>query len=235
MGRGVYKKGFRLEPEWHILGVYSITCTVNDKKYIGSSKNCYNRRELHKFYLRHKRHYNKPLQEDYDLYGEDKFIFEIVERVEDIDILRDREQYWIDFFDSYENGYNICPCAKDSTGFRFSEEKKEEMKQYWKEHPRKVNLTGPRWCWEHSQEIQNRPEVKEKVRKGKIRNIKNGILPKGYKFTEEQVIEILTRLKNGERQTDLAKEYGVKDSCISRIKNKIHWGYLANEHPELYE
>lgn len=235
MGRGVYKKGFRLEPEWHTSGVYSITCTINDRKYIGSSVNCYKRREEHRFHLRHNTHHSKLLQEDYNLYGEDKFIFEIVEKIEDTDTLKEREQYWIDFLETYKNGYNVCPYAKDSTGYRFSEEKKEEMRQYWREHPRKVNTKGLILGWEQSKEIQNRPEVREKIQQTRKNNIKKGVLPKYYKLTEEQVIEILKRLKNGERACDLAIEYGVRDSCISRIKNKTHWEYLADEHPELYE
>ena len=37
-------------------------------------------------------------------------------------------------------------------------------------------------------------------------------------FTGEQVMEILRRIKNGEKQTDLAKEYGVSLSTINHIK-----------------
>ena len=38
-------------------------------------------------------------------YGEDKFIPSIIEECEDI-FLDEREKYWIEYFDSYNNGYN---------------------------------------------------------------------------------------------------------------------------------
>ena len=39
-------------------------------------------------------------------YGLDNFIFEIIEELEDYSIAAEREKYWIQYYNSYKNGYN---------------------------------------------------------------------------------------------------------------------------------
>lgn len=50
-------------------------------------------------------------------------------------------------------------------------------------------------------------------------NTRNG----GAKLTPDQVIEIRLKCKNGEKQEDLSKEYGVSRPTITRIANKTIW------------
>lgn len=45
-------------------------------------------------------------------------------------------------------------------------------------------------------------------------------------LTEEKVIRIKQRLKQGESQKKLAEEFGVSPQTISNIKHKITWGWL---------
>lgn len=86
--------------------IYIIGCVINSKVYIGRTINPHTRRYRHFNALREGRHYNKFLQSDFDQYGESAFQFEIVEScVADLRI-RERESYWIDFCNSFENGYN---------------------------------------------------------------------------------------------------------------------------------
>jgi group I intron endonuclease len=60
-------------------GVYKITNIVNKKVYIGSSKSIRARLLDHICLLRKKRHHFGHLQRAYDLYGSDKFLFEVIE------------------------------------------------------------------------------------------------------------------------------------------------------------
>jgi group I intron endonuclease len=57
-------------------GVYKITCLENGKIYIGSSKNINSRWNNHRWNLRNGKHHNYFLQSDWDMYGEDVFVFE---------------------------------------------------------------------------------------------------------------------------------------------------------------
>lgn len=96
-----------------ICGIYKVTNTVNNKCYIGKAKNIYKRFSAHKINSR----LPKPDKRSSPLlyyalnkYGIDRFIFEIVEELElNEDILKERELYWMDYYNSYEDccGYNL--------------------------------------------------------------------------------------------------------------------------------
>jgi len=61
-------------------GVYKITNTKTGTIYIGQSTAYPHRWNCHKSHLRHNRHEIPQLQEDYDTYGEEAFIFEVIEQ-----------------------------------------------------------------------------------------------------------------------------------------------------------
>ena len=48
------------------------------------------------------------------------------------------------------------------------------------------------------------------------------------KLNRDQVLEIRSRLANGERQADLAREYGVHAMNIHCIKTRQHFGYIPD-------
>lgn len=90
-----------------IIGVYSIQNKHNGKRYVGCSTNIQNRWKNHKYMLKNGKHENSHLQGAYDKYGSDAFEYSILERC-DIDILQEREEYWIAYYNSKNDGYNMC-------------------------------------------------------------------------------------------------------------------------------
>lgn len=48
----------------------------------------------------------------------------------------------------------------------------------------------------------------------------------GAKLSEHDVLAIREAIRNGIKQRDLAAQYGVGQSTISRIKRETHWRYL---------
>lgn len=56
-------------------GLYMIRCDVNDKRYYGESTNVSMRLNSHRSVLKQGIHHCRPLQEDWDRYGEAKFDF----------------------------------------------------------------------------------------------------------------------------------------------------------------
>jgi group I intron endonuclease len=85
-------------------GIYKITNLLNNKVYIGQSKNIPNRFKGH---IR-QRSRNYPLYNSFRKYGIDNFKFEVIEYA-DINILDELEIKYIKKYKSLinENGYNI--------------------------------------------------------------------------------------------------------------------------------
>jgi group I intron endonuclease len=92
-------------------GIYGIRNTINQKLYIGSSKNIDNRVYNHFSNLKNNNHKNKHLQAAYNKYGKDVFKIEILESCTR-EVLLQREQYYIDSY-PWETLYNK---TKNATG-----------------------------------------------------------------------------------------------------------------------
>lgn len=88
-----------------IICIYKITCLINNKIYIGQTINFKNRKSYHKCSLKHNRHDNKYLQEDYNNYGLSQFKFEIVEKCKVEDLL-EKETYWMNYYGGI-NSYKL--------------------------------------------------------------------------------------------------------------------------------
>lgn len=75
-------------------GVYCLINIINNKRYIGSSKNIYQRLLKHRSLLRKNKHENVKLQNSWNKYQEDKFNFYILEFCNENDLLV-KEQHYI--------------------------------------------------------------------------------------------------------------------------------------------
>lgn len=97
-------------------GIYKITNKINNKSYIGQSKNIKYRwkNEKNDAYNSNSESYNYPLSRAFRKYGLNNFTFEVLEEcnIEDLD---KREQYYIDLFDSIQNGYNQVNVTQGGT------------------------------------------------------------------------------------------------------------------------
>lgn len=91
-----------------ISGIYCIENIVNNKKYIGLSTDINSRKQSHFSHLRNNQHVNKHLQFAWNKYGACNFVFYVLEECA-VDILDDRERYYIAKYQSDVNdyGYNI--------------------------------------------------------------------------------------------------------------------------------
>ncbi len=96
-------------------GVFQIKNTANGKIYLGSSLNLEGPLNSHKFMLTIGSHRNETLQKEWNEYGADKFVFEILEvvKVKDDpnfnldDELTLLEQIWLEKLQPFgERGYN---------------------------------------------------------------------------------------------------------------------------------
>lgn len=104
-------------------GVYEIRNLVNGMKYIGSTKKNFNNRwKQWRYCLRKNRAgVHRYLQNAWNKYGESNFEFVVLETVNSIDLVLEREQYWID------NSDNLYNLAKKVVGTRACKENREKL------------------------------------------------------------------------------------------------------------
>lgn len=105
-------------------GIYKITCISNEKFYIGSSNKLRNRITEHKRVLRKGTHPNSKLQRAWNKYGEEAFIFEVVEIVDEVSLLLAREQFWMD---STKPFFNILRTAGSQLGYRHTQDARRRI------------------------------------------------------------------------------------------------------------
>lgn len=89
-------------------GIYAIFCISNNKVYFGKSVNVRSRLLKHQRCLRNGEHVNKRLLRAFRKYGEQSFIYCMIEEVSP-DRLTEREKYYIMHYKSYRDyyGFNI--------------------------------------------------------------------------------------------------------------------------------
>ena len=100
-----------------MIGIYKFQNKLNNKVYIGQSIN------IEKRFKEHLSNMLNPNTKDYNSkfyralrkYGIANFTFEIIEEVSK-NILNEREEYWVNFYNSYLDGYN-----SNSGGFKVTE------------------------------------------------------------------------------------------------------------------
>src|SRR5271166_3766517 len=108
--------------------IYRSTNLFNYKMYIGQTKQPLSIRWYqHKHDMRFKTHFCKALKK----YGPECFIIEVLEEVDSIELLDEREIYWIKYYNTFNNGYNETTGGGNNRVL--SQKSKEKMSKSQKE------------------------------------------------------------------------------------------------------
>lgn len=200
-------------------GIYQIKNLVNGKVYIGSAVNFKKRWDHHKFRLKKGNHHSSHLQRSWEKYGGNVFIFEIIETVEDKENLLQREQYYLDKYESYNHtkGYNICPKAGTTLGVVCSDETKRKISEV-----KKGKLKGednPFYGKKHTTEV-----------KEKMSELKKNIVGEKHsksKTTNEQAKQVKILLRDTSLlMREIAEIVGVSFNVVSNIKRGHSWTHI---------
>lgn len=130
--------------------IYGYTNLESGKMYIGQTIDPKSRWARHRYCKNatgwHKDYQNNP----------EKYEYSVIEYDVPEDKLNEREIFWISFFDSYHNGYNLTPGGNLSSGFKgnhHSDEAKKKIsevsKKFWQdpEYLKKMK-NRPKQCGE---------------------------------------------------------------------------------------
>ena len=155
--------------------IYSIVNTKTNKYYIGKStlNNYKTRFREHKKKLKANKHCNKHLQSSYNKYGITCFEYTIIHKnIKDNDTLSLLEQYYIDLFNTFNNGYNLTYGGEGTIGYNHKEESKQKMSKLKK--GKKTGVNNSFYDKTHSEETKKKWEGRRNGKERKIINLTTG-------------------------------------------------------------
>jgi group I intron endonuclease len=209
--------------------IYCYHCIATRKKYIGKTIHEERRKVRHKYDS--KKGIENKFYRAVKKYGWDQFIYGIIEEC-DVNVLGEQEVFYIDYFDTYNNGYNSTLGGDGISGFSPSEESKKRMSEsaknrdktpYIKYHTeeekkeakRKVNRKYHQRTKERRKEYMKewRKNNQDKIEEWNTKN-KNKLKEKSKEYRES----------NKEKIREYQKQYREKKKCDTRRTG------TANEH-----
>ena len=146
-------------------GVYTITCKVNGRRYVGSAAKVNDRWITHRGLLRRGVHPNAALQADWTEHGASAFEFRTVAEVRQAGPRRQVEQVFIDEAMAAGVAYNRSPSAFSNAGLKYTEEQRLAISL-----ARKGKPLSPEHCAALSEAAKRRyaavkgtPEIRERM------------------------------------------------------------------------
>lgn len=224
-------------------GIYKIENKQTKKFYIGSSINIEQRWYSHKSKLRRDTHCNQHLQNAWNKYGEDNFVFSILIEVDE-EMLITTEQEYLDETQCYDReiGYNKASCAAaPARGMIVSEETRRKISEAVKSRPPRSEETRRR----QSEALKGRTfsaETRKKMseaKKGKAPAVsflppseegrkriseyaktRTGHKNPNSRLTPEQVASMKKDFADRKlTNKQMAEKYGVSVSTVKRLKS----------------
>lgn len=206
-----------------ISGIYQIRNVETGKVYVGSSNNIPNRWRWHKDALRRGVHHSRYLQNAWNKYGAEKFVFEEIQEVKNVLHLEATEQTYLNYYQAGNNirCYNICPTANSCLGVKLTEEHKRKIGEnsHWK------GKSGPMAGRKHTEEAKRKmSESRSGSRNGMFgkEGLRGEKSPRA-KLTWDIVREIRARAMSGEKQEHLAGYYGVGKTTVNNVVHHRTW------------
>ena len=103
--------------------IYKISNDINDKIYIGMTT-----RDVSVRWKEHLRHSSQLIDKAIQDLGKEHFFIEVIEECDESEI-DDREIYWINFYNSFNNGYNVTLGGRDEKMIMTS--RVDEVLEWW--------------------------------------------------------------------------------------------------------
>ena len=189
-----------------MVGIYKIENKINGMIYIGQSNNLERRYKEHFSNISSNQWIDKDIKEK----GKENFNYEVIEYC-DILELDEREKYWINYYNSFNNGYNQTLggphhyqgrpklLEKDIIAIRTAYANHENRDEVYENYKDKITKNGFYSIWQGRRWTSIMPEVyseeNKTFHKNKAKFLPGGNHPGAY-LTDEEVIKIRERYVN---------------------------------------
>lgn len=220
-----------------MIGIYMYENKLNHKQYIGQSTNIARRKEEHLKWPSKYSHFDQELK----IIGEQGFNFSILEECT-VDQLDEREIYWIEYYNSKENGYNLIAGGQNYRGesnpaSKLTEDQVRDIidklrdttipiqtlaKEY-KVHYNTISDINrvKTWNWLHNYKNNIRLEARGSLHCDAPGS--NTVLTENI---AKQIIEDIKYSKDS--LAGIAREYKLNESAVYDINRCRTWKYLHN-------
>ena len=217
-----------------MIGIYKITKIENGKSYIGKSNNIERRFKEHQTKGKASR---IPVDEAIEKYGIYAFTYEIIEECS-LEELNEKEQYWIKYYNTKENGYN-CSDGGDAATYgenngrsKLTEQDVIEIRTAYNNHLKqkdvyenykdKITFGYFQNLWQGRSWSHIMPEVfTEENKKYYIYQNSKGENGSSAKFTDQEVINIRKRYEE-ETAKQIYEDY--KEKITYQAFQAMLWG-----------
>ena len=216
-----------------MIGIYYIKNLLNNKYYVGQSVRIEERWKEHRREA-YNSTLNYPLYLAIRKYGIENFEFKVIEKCnkDELDL---KEQFWIDYYNSYHNGYNQRENKGEAPQFSKGKLTKEDViyirtqqlkgiprREVYKVFQNKITLSGFSQCWVGKTWNYIMPEAIEFI-KSNHKELVSSTRSNRAKYSREEIIKIRTYKKNGMTCYQCHKQYfpHIPESSFNRIWNTI--------------
>jgi group I intron endonuclease len=187
-------------------GIYKITNTINNKVYVGSSINLKEREYKHFWMLKKGLHDNHYLQNSFDKYGKENFIFEIIDFCEPKELIS-RENELIKFYEAnnLNKGYNLALVNEFRRNI-YNDEVKIKLSKY------NLNKNGKILKYSLTNIQTNQEYIFETLVEGANYLIENG-------FTKGKPSNVRMKISNSLRGKKLNNGYNgsIRKTCYKHL------------------
>lgn len=224
-----------------MIGIYKITNKETGKSYIGQSNDITRRFKEHQTVGEKSR-----ILVDIAIkkYGKESFLYEILEEC-NIEELNQKEKYWIQYFNTVENGYNCNPggdqqsigefngraklTEEDVKNIRIAYAEHKKQKDVYENYKNLITFNHFQNIWQGRVWKHIMPEVfTEENKQYYIYENSKGEASNHSAFTNEEIMIIRTRYVN-ESAKQIYEDY--KDRIAFQSFQMILWGRYYNDLP----
>lgn len=182
-----------------VSGIYKILCLANGRFYVGSSTNLYQRYFEHRGDLRRGSHKAVRMRNSWNKYGENAFVFEVLERC-DVCVLMQKEQHYLDSLRPIDPkiGFNTCPVAGTNVGRPVSQETRA-----------KISSANKKPCSESKKE-----KIKLTFRLTQEERINHAVEAYGKEYS---LVSPSGEIVTGRGYEEFCRKHGLSPTTVSRL------------------